>query len=487
MMNDFKPYGYKPSAPVTFTDDQAKAVDAIITFIGAEFSPSQCIHSLCGSGGTGKTFVTKYIIENCKFSNSVIMCTAPTHKACRVFSNSIGGKEVITIQSAFGFRLDVDIDDFDPNNPNFAPKGTVKILERNTKLLIIDESSMLNSKLVRYIINLCRKKKIKILFIGDDFQLAPVKERNSTSFTNSNKISYLNQIVRQDYDNPIGNLLRILRSDIENNKYDFLNTISRSYNRQSINGKGEGFSVVGRTDFTNIICDKFSDSEFATDVDKYKTVAYTNANVTHWNKFIREKIVLGSDRGIITKNDLIMSNTTIVDDFNDPMIINSEDYIIKSMANFPDRTYDFKTYMVQFQAIHGGDISSPICVIDHTDNYTINQYYNVITSLVNEAKAAVNNKAAAWKRYYEFKKKYLLLTNIMDKQGKILVKRDIDYGFALTAHKSQGSTYGTVFVDVIDMVYDKNGKPYTQQSEILRRLYVACSRASKELILLYGR
>jgi ATP-dependent exoDNAse (exonuclease V) alpha subunit len=64
--------------------------------------------------------------------------------------------------------------------------------------------------------------------------------------------------------------------------------------------------------------------------------------------------------------------------------------------------------------------------------------------------------------------------------------RDIDYGFAISSHKSQGSTYKTVFVDVNDMIYDKNGKPYTNRDELLRRLYVACSRASHELILMYG-
>ena len=39
---------------------------------------------------------------------------------------------------------------------------------------------------------------------------------------------------------------------------------------------------------------------------------------------------------------------------------------------------------------------------------------------------------------------------------------------------------------VNDMIYDKNGKPYTNRDELLRRLYVACSRASHELVLCYG-
>lgn len=50
----------------------------------------------------------------------------------------------------------------------------------------------------------------------------------------------------------------------------------------------------------------------------------------------------------------------------------------------------------------------------------------------------------------------------------------------------QGSTYDTVFVDVNNMVFDSNGTPYANQDELLRRLYVACSRARKNLILCYG-
>ena len=43
-----------------------------------------------------------------------------------------------------------------------------------------------------------------------------------------------------------------------------------------------------------------------------------------------------------------------------------------------------------------------------------------------------------WRKYYEFKNKYLLCTNILDKNDptKIVLDRDIDYGFAITAHKS---------------------------------------------------
>ena len=45
-----------------FTNDQQKAIDGIIDFIASPFNPAKYIVGLIGAGGTGKTFITKYII-----------------------------------------------------------------------------------------------------------------------------------------------------------------------------------------------------------------------------------------------------------------------------------------------------------------------------------------------------------------------------------------------------------------------------------------
>ena len=54
---------------------------------------------------------------------------------------------------------------------------------------------------------------------------------------------------------------------------------------------------------------------------------------------------------------------------------------------------------------------------------------------------------------------------------------DIAYGYALTAHRSQGSTFERVFVDAGDIQLNR------KSSERSKCLYVACSRASKELYI----
>ena len=50
----------------------------------------------------------------------------------------------------------------------------------------------------------------------------------------------------------------------------------------------------------------------------------------------------------------------------------------------------------------------------------------------------------------------------------------------------QGSTYDNVMIDVNDIVYDKNGRPYIDVVETNKRLYVALSRAKYKAFLKFG-
>lgn len=469
----------------TFTDDQQVAIGNIIDFIAAPFNPAKYMVGLTGAGGTGKTFITKYIITHCKYSNSVIKCTSPTHKACRVFSQALGGKAVDTIQSTFGLRLNLKLEDFDPNNPQFDPMARPKL--ENVKLLLVDEASMLPAKLVTFICSKCKALEIKIIFIGDAYQLAPVNEDKSIAFNRCFEVYSLKQVVRQAANNPITDLLNLLRYDIEHRTYRFLEYLSKNVGATNYNDINEGFSICNQSAFKQLIDMSFSDEAYTKNIDMYRIIGYTNACVSGWNNYIRNNIICDSDKNIITKNDLIMSYETIVDEFMDIIINNSEEYIINDIVNFVDDTYGFKGFLVKFQLIHGGTITKPLFVIDHRDKFTIQKYHKTVTDLITAAKSANGGtRVSRWKAYYEFKKKYLIAANIIDRNGRIIYDRDIDYGFAITAHKSQGSTYDTVFVDVNNMVYDRMGHPYTNQDDLLRRLYVGCSRAHKELILCYG-
>ena len=475
---------------IVFTKSQEKAVDGIIDFIAQPFDSNDFVRSISGPGGTGKTFITNYIIRHCKFSDSIIRCAAPTHKACRVLSNALNGKKVDTIQSLLGLRLNLSLEDFNPVRPQFDPIGRNKLQDKTdyTRLLIIDEASMIPTKLYNYLIKVCKSKCCKVITIGDASQLSPVNERKSVAFANNNDIYYLKEIVRQEANNPITDLLKIVRDDIKNKTYrfvDYLNVYPNRYNEI-----GEGYSVVPKAQFANIIAKEFNNPEYTSNIDMYRVIAYTNIAVSSWNNYVRNIIVKDAYKSVLTKNDLVMSYKNLVDEFNSQILINSEEYIVKDISDFVDRKYGFKGIMVKFQAIHGGKVTPPILIINHKDRETLVTYYNIVNGMMRDAMNETDHSARTklWKKYYEFKNKYLLCTNILDKNDptKIVLDRDIDYGFAITAHKSQGSTYENVFVDLNDMLYDKNGHVYTNVDDVLRRVYVAFSRAKHSLTISYG-
>lgn len=469
-----------------FTDDQLKAYEGLIEFINSPYNENHYKEALVGPAGTGKTYLVKALIKNCDMSYGVIGLAAPTHKACRVLNESIGisNIRVSTLQSDLGLRLNFNVENFDIKSPPFDPKGKIKIGEY--KLYIVDESSMINRGLVMFLERLCKEKKCKLIFIGDSSQLAPVGEKYSSAFKGV-KTYNLTQIVRQGDDNPISHLLELLRYDIEHKSFTFLEYISR-FQSQFNDTNTKGYQVCNCKQFDNIVYTNFSDENLTKNVDFCKVIAYTNTCVSSWNKFIRNAIIKDADKSIINKNDLIISYTTIVNEFNEPIIKNSEEYIIKDIVNYKHPKYNISGFLVKFTAIHGGHDTQPLFIIDHKDAASIKMYLALSKNFIDTAKnAAKNLRASLWREYFEFKESCLLLTNIVSVDGRLLYGRNLDYGFALTSHKSQGSTFDTTFVDVNDIVFDKYGHPYTDAVEINRRLYVACSRCKNKLYLKYGR
>lgn len=472
---------------IVFTNDQQAAIDGLIEFINRPFENKYFITGLVGYPGTGKTTSINHIITHCKMSISTIACTSTTHKACKVLNEMLGNNiKTFTIQSLLGLRPNIELEDFNPENPQFDPLNTPKI--NKYKLILIDEASMLPMKLVNYIYNTCKEYGTKIIMIGDDKQLSPVNERNSTAFLRCQKLFRLNEIVRQNSDNPIAPLIQKLRYDINHKTYTFLEYLSKNISVNNFNDNNEGFSICNKKDFISTINRSFRDENYTKDISMYRVIAYTNDRVNFWNNYIRNQIIIDANKNFITKNDLIMSYQTVVDNFSQPILINSEEYIINDIVNYCDDTYKFKGYLIKFQAVSNGYITPPIFIIDHTDKFTMMKYHQIVCELIKDAKNAdQKTRSKKWSAYFTFKKKYMIAINVKDRYGNMLYNRDIDYAFAITAHKSQGSTYSNVFIDVNDMVFKSNGMIYNQQDELLRRLYVACSRAKKSLTLLFGK
>ena len=424
--------------------------------------------TLEGFAGTGKSTVVDFIIKN---TTNRVVVSAPTHKAKKVIQNKTGciGE---TLQALLGLRLDTDIENFNPNKPVFNVKADEKI--KYYKFVIVDESSMANKPLVKLIKEKAIANKVKVLFVGDRYQLPPVKEKISSVFTMPNRV-VLNKIIRQQDSNPNTKLIEISRIDVINgsDKLDkYINQIKRDMNLE------EGWRSLNPKDFYSEILEYYYNSSFKIDSDYAKVIAYGNKAVGEINKYIKSKVT--DYKEFITKGDVLMGYNNIsyqVDapPYFIPVISNSQDYVVETveLIDLPIEGTVFKGYKTRLLNEY-----FPLFIL-HPDSY--NDFKREI--LARREYAIRNNK---WTNYYRFKDKIHLMWNIYDPYDpkKLLVKKDIDYGYAITVHKSQGSTYnnvGAVLKDINTLGRDVNQFPIYRQEEkqLIRQLkYVALSRTS---------
>ncbi len=464
-----------------FTPSQRDAVLALTKW----YNSNELICTLRGHAGTGKTYILDYFV-NQVIKHSVVV-TAPTHKAVRIVEKRIGKKSK-TLQSLHGLRVNVNLETFNIDKIQFDPFGEPSFA--NYKIVIIDECSMINSSLYDLNEQRARQYKTKILYVGDDKQLPPVGENLSRCFTCKNQV-VLNEIVRQDKDNPMLTLLSLLRDDIEHGTSKFISHIVT--NKEVINSKGEGYETLKTKPFTQKVVEVFNDKRFESNLDFVRYTAWTNKSIKEWNSFIRKKILPSSDN-VVTIDDVFTGYKTIVDEFLKPIIINSEDYIVANVE-YRRSDYGFFVYRTVLRNVYDNGTSA-VEIVDHKHSSFI-KYYNKLNNLHFEAiYSTAMERGRKWKEYYNFKDRYLCLVNFdLKDNGKSksrgTVTRDIDYGFGLTTHKCQGSTYENIFINVQDIAYYNDGSSirlinYDKNAILLRNklLYVAASRASKKCYFL---
>lgn len=458
----------------TLSDDQAKALLSMNEWLYRVYNnrDDECFYRLTGSAGTGKTTLLSTFLKEIKSpyrANQIAVC-APTHKAKKVVREKTGWKNSETLQSLLGLKLDVSLEDFDVNNPQFNQIGDRKI--RDYKLVIVDESSMINSELYITIVEAAKQSGTKVIFVGDVKQLNPVKEYNISPSLIAPVNGYnLTQIVRQGKENPLILLLDALRYDIENDTSTYNDIMKET--PVNINTIGEGYSLCNPTDFAKSIDTGYKSDEFREDKNFCRYISWTNNSIKRTNTWVRNKVL--NTFNTLELDEVLLSYKTVMKG-EDIILTNSDDYIVEKISEYlvEDYNYPLHTFLVHLRNIDTGSVSKVHLLKRDSSNYQ-----NYIIEYNRELDYAIRvGGKKGWGKFYEFKNHILVLDHIMtgrkDRWNKDeFVKKDIDYGYGITIHKSQGSTYNTVFV---------NGKDINNNSNDVERKrlwYVALSRASK--------
>lgn len=165
-----------------FSPQQKQSMD----LIRAWYKSKEQIFVLAGYAGTGKSTMAKYIAD--KIGGSEVVFCSYTGKAAKVLRDK-GCPNSGTIHSFLYSYLNTDRD----RKPVFGWNPVPVFM--NAKLIVVDEYSMLGDEILH---DLLRTGK-KILFLGDPFQLPPVKGRQTKMKPNF----FLEEVHRQALDSPI--------------------------------------------------------------------------------------------------------------------------------------------------------------------------------------------------------------------------------------------------------------------------------------------
>jgi hypothetical protein len=430
---------------ITFSDEQYDALEAIRTWMKGDSN----VFTLSGYAGTGKTTIIKKIIKN-----KIIETTQ---------------QDGATLHSLLGLRPDVRLENFDPNSPEFA-QDPEKIQIHKYSLVVIDEASMINEKLLE-LIEKTVTSRTKIIFMGDVAQIPPVGEAISAVFTKytGENFSQLEETQRLTTGNPLELVYDVIRKNLRRPDGGF-------DRKTALNDKDEGIRFTNdMNDFASTITQTFNSNDFKNDIDHARVIAWRNVTVAAYNRSIR-KSIFGDNAERIEENDLLMGYRTVSRDSGRLVSVqNSADYKVVSRSDKTTSRDGLAGWNVRLETKDSGaTIVKDVFIVDPTDEESMKKYAEIHDKFL---------KAKAWGQYYEFRYNNLLMETIpkgKDGRFKAIIK-DLDYGYAITGHKSQGSTYKNVFVVEDDI--DKNSK-IKERNQIK---YVALSRPSHTATVLTSR
>ena len=423
------------NAVITPTKEQVQALDKMREFLKSTDSKDQ-FFLLGGYAGTGKTTLIRKIMEEFKGRTVV---SAPTHKAKNQIINTTK-KNGKTLQSLLGVRK--------RDNKFVVVEDDITI--DNYDLVIVDEASMINTQSLEWTL---RYATGKVILMGDDAQLPPIGEEESPVFTKFRKDKNSFQLVESQRLTG-GNPLIKVYTDIRNNLDKEDGGLERIVD---VNREGDGYVFTNDGAlFQRKLKETFTSDQFKDNFNHARVITWKNDRADSVNKAIRDMIY--TDPQAIEVGEVIVGFDSHTID-GESIVENSADYLViskKEAINDGLLGWDVSVETVD----EGRKVTRVVFVVDHNDIETLQNYKEKHDLYLDEAR----KNPRYWKTFNEFKAKNLILRDYGN------AKKSIGYGYAITAHKAQGSTYNHAFILEDDMDRNPNIK------ERNRMKYVAMSR-----------
>lgn len=411
------------------TTDQQNALEAINAFM---MDPVEQVFVLEGFSGCGKSTLVRILIDrlpafekmmkliNPSHKEYLAELTATTNKAAENLAQ-ITGMAVSTIHSKLGLRVQTD---FRTNITTLVPKHNYTPPEH--VVLFIDEASKINKELLSLIFT--RIKNCKVVFIGDPAQLVDFTTGKAPVFEAGFNGAALTEVVRQPKKeggfqemHPITAWAEQLRKTVETGVWTPFTPDGHHIQRLD----RETFKAKIQAEFTRPDW-RYADS---------KILAWTNKCVISYNQFVRN---LAKGDPHFHVGDYAVCNSFLTT--NKGSIKTDQLVLITSIEEETEHA----------------DVLGHWITMDH--------YIRAFQPRSLELKNARLKEARA-------RNQYTLVAEIDSSWV------DLRGAYAQTVDKSQGSTYGSVFIDLDDIARCNNG------NQVARMLYVGESRAKNHVYL----
>lgn len=453
-------------APFRPNDQQVAALNAMSDFIKS----NETSMTLSGYAGTGKTSLMEMIAKKCRKDYKPVMFCATTNKAAAVLNDRVSKAnfEASTLNKTFG--IDVEID---PNSKSYNARKLVNTLKdvdiTPGTTIIIDEASMINEENYKILNSIAKDKSLKIIYVGDQAQLAPVNEDQiSKVFRNGDgKVVTLTQVERTD-DNAILKEATAIRNGESLSK------------ESSFNSKGKGVAYISpqHEDAINEVIAHYVEG-LRKNPNYFRILAYTNKAVTDYNTQVRN--LLGYTSPIPQEGEPMTGYANWGYDWRTKSyrFINSESYKVVKVGGTRNKSFlmeDGTQVPIEATSITLEDS------LGHRDEF---EFMDIKSNIQNRQAAMIlaNEKKRLWamtKRVFGKQAKaeifqkisaldsFLFVNdNLEDNNHNLLQAKTIDFGYALTIHKSQGSTFTNVLMDDVDVSRAVRGNSATSAMEVI--------------------
>jgi exodeoxyribonuclease-5 len=418
--------------PITLSQEQQAAVGKLVDFI-ADPGPPSPFFVFSGYAGTGKTFCMREILARTKGSAIEMAFTAPTNKAAKVLRAIT--ENASTIYSLLGLRVDKngELKQVVAGKP---PEGLA-----NLDVVWIDEGSMVNSTLMRELTAAAKKYNFKVVFMGDPAQLPPVGEAESPIW--KLPVNAVLTEVRR-HDNQILDLVTEIREVVA--------SPAPCVALKNNHTEDEGVWKLSKADFRKSIAKAVDEGKFA-DGSNSKIIAWRNVRVGEYNDLVRYCLF-----GAAAQTNSFLAGDRIVAggpcERNDVQLLATDDEAIVDVVTACQHPMHPKYRALELKCTTelGATVRLLVC---HPESAAA--YAKDCSDLADQARELPR----LWKKFWELKE----------------IFHDIRYSYAITAHRSQGSTYENVWVDYQDVLLNRNRR------EAFQCLYVACSRPTTRLVL----